>query len=156
FHRAMPEVAQRFPLPRRLWSEELRRYGFHGLSYEYIAGVLGPAALTRTIVAHLGNGASLVAIRDGRPVDTTMGLTPIGGVVMGRGSGDLDPGILLYLMREQGYDARRLEGVVDEEAGLLGISATTSDMKALLAQRERDPRAAEAVTMFCASVRKAV
>src|SRR2546427_5057686 len=83
FHRGMPELAQRFPLPRTLWSEELRRYGFHGLSYEYIAGVLGPAGLARTIIAHLGNGASLVAIRDVRPMDTTMGLTPIAGAWMG-------------------------------------------------------------------------
>jgi len=154
FHRGMPELAQRFPLPRELWSKELRRYGFHGLSYEYIVGVLGPAALAQTIVAHLGNGASLVAIRDGRPMDTTMGLTPIGGVVMGTRSGDLDPGVLLYLMREKGYDARRLERLLNEEAGLLGVSGVTSDMKTLLARREHDPRAAEAVEMFCASVRK--
>lgn len=154
FHRGLPELAQRFPLPRELWGEELRRYGFHGLSYEYIVGVLGRTALTRTVIAHLGNGASLVAIRDGLPVDTTMGLTPIGGVVMGTRSGDLDPGVLLYLMREKGYDARRLERLLNEEAGLLGISATTSDMKTLLARREHDRRAAEAVAMFCASIRK--
>ena len=156
FHRGMPELAQRFPLPRALWSETLRRYGFHGLSYEYIVGVLGPAALTRTIIAHLGNGASLVAIRDGRPMDTTMGLTPIGGVMMGTRSGDLDPGVLLYVMREKAYDARRLERLLDEEAGLLGVSGVTSDMKTLLARREHDPRAAEAVDMFCASVRKSI
>ena len=156
FHRGMPELAQRFPLPRALWSETLRRYGFHGLSYEYIVGVLGPAALTRTIIAHLGNGASLVAIRDGRPMDTTMGLTPIGGVMMGTRSGDLDPGVLLYVMREKAYDARRLERLLDEEAGLLGVSGVTSDMKTLLARREHDPRAAEAVAMFCASIRKSI
>jgi acetate kinase len=156
FHRQMPELAQRFPLPRALWSRELRRYGFHGLSYEYIVGVLGPTALSRTIIAHLGNGASLVALRDGRPMDTTMGLTPMGGVVMGTRTGDLDPGLLLYLMRDQGYDERRLEHLLGEEAGLQGISATTSDMKTLLAQRAHDPRAAEAVAMFCASIRKQV
>jgi len=156
FHRGMPELAQRFPLPRGLWSEALRRYGFHGLSYEYIVGVLGPGALARTIIAHLGNGASLVAIRDGRPMDTTMGLTPIGGVVMGTRSGDLDPGVLLYLMREKGYDAPRLERLLDEEAGLLGVSGVTSDMKTLLTRREHDPRAAEAVDMFCSSIRKAI
>ena len=152
----MPELAQRFPLPRGLWSEALRRYGFHGLSYEYIVGVLGPGALTRTIIAHLGNGASLVAIRDGRPMDTTMGLTPIGGVVMGTRSGDLDPGVLLYLMRERGYDAHRLERLLDEEAGLLGVSGVTSDMKTLLTRREHDARAAEAVDMFCSSIRKSI
>jgi acetate kinase len=156
FHRDMPERAQRFALPRALWSDELRRYGFHGLSYEYIVGVLGPTALTRTIIAHLGNGASLVAIRDGRPVDTTMGLTPMGGVVMGTRSGDLDPSVLLYLMREKGYGAPQLEHLLNDEAGLLGISATTSDMKTLLERREHDSRAAEAVEMFCSSVRKSV
>jgi len=154
FHRSLPELAQRFPLPRQLWTEDLRRYGFHGLSYEYIAGVLGRPALTRTIIAHLGNGASLVAIRDGRPIDTTMGLTPTGGVVMGTRSGDLDPGVLVYLMREKGYDADRLERLLNEEAGLLGISSTTSDMKSLLAQRAHDSRAADAVAMFCTSIRK--
>ncbi len=156
FHRPMPELAQRFPLPRALWSRELRRYGFHGLSYEYIVGVLGPTALSRTIIAHLGNGASMVALRDGRPMDTTMGLTPMGGVVMGTRTGDLDPGLLLYLMRDRGYDARRLERLLGEEAGLQGISATTSDMKTLLAQRAHDARAAEAIAMFCASIRKQV
>lgn len=154
FHRALPELARRLPIPRALWSKELRRYGFHGLSYEYVVGVLGPAASARTIIAHLGNGASLVAVRHGRPVDTTMGLTPIGGVVMGTRTGDLDPGVLLYLMREQGYDLQGLERLVDEESGLRGISGVTSDMRTLLAQRERDPRAAEAVASFCYSVRK--
>ena len=154
FHRSMPRLAQRLPLPRALWSEALRRYGFHGLSYEYVVGVLGPAARGRTIIAHLGNGASLVAVRDGRPMDTTMGLTPIGGVVMGTRTGDLDPGVLLYLMREIGYDARRLERLVDTESGLLGISGITSDMKTLLAQRETDPGAADAVATFCYSIRK--
>src|SRR5438477_5720344 len=156
FHRGMPELAQRFPLPRGLWSESLRRYGFHGLSYEYIVGVLGPGALARTIIAHLGNGASLVAIRDGRPMDTTMGLTPIGGVVMATRSGDLDPGVLLYLVRAKGYDVQRLERLLNEESGLRGVSATTSDMKTLLARRENDARAAEAVEMFCASIRKSI
>src|SRR5207302_1532479 len=156
FHRGMPELAQRFPLPRTLWSEELRRYGFHGLSYEYIVGVLGRAGLARTIIAHLGNGASLVAIRDGRPVETTMGLTPIGGVVMGTRTGDLDPGVLLYLVRAKGYDMQRLERLLNEESGLRGVSATTSDMKTLLARRENDARAAEAVEMFCASIRKSI
>jgi acetate kinase len=154
FHRRIPRPAQRFPLPRALWSQELRRYGFHGLSYEYIVGVLGPAGLAQTIIAHLGNGASLVAIRDGRPVDTTMGLTPIGGVMMGTRSGDLDPGVLLYLMREKGYDVHRLERLLNEESGLLGVSAITADMKTLLTRRANDPRAAEAVEMFCSSVRK--
>ncbi len=156
FHRGMPEVAQRFPLARVLWDEGVRRYGFHGLSYEYIMEKLGTAARRRAILAHLGNGASLVAVRDGRPLDTTMGLTPIGGVLMGTRSGDLDPGVLLYLLREKGYDAGRLERAVNEDAGLLGISGSSSDMKSLLAERDRSPHAAEAVAMFCYSVRKQV
>lgn len=156
FHRAMPELAQRLPLPRRLWDAGVRRYGFHGLSYEYVVCELGAAVHGRTIIAHLGNGASLVALRDGRPVDTTMGLTPIGGVIMGTRTGDLDPGVLLYLMREQGYDAGRLGTLLNEESGLLGISELTPDMKTLLERRDSDARAADAVQMFCDSVRKHV
>ena len=154
FHRRMPEVAQRLPLPRPLWDEGLRRYGFHGLSYEYVLAELGDERPGRTIIAHLGNGASLAAVRDGRPVDTTMGFTPTGGLVMGTRSGDLDPGVLLYLLREKGYDAERLERLVDREAGLLGVSGSTSDMKALLEMRQADARAAQAVEMFCYAVRK--
>jgi len=154
FHRRMPEVAQRFPLPRSLWDEGVRRYGFHGLSYEYIVEKLGSAAHGRTIIAHLGNGASLVAVRDGQPVDTTMGFTPTGGFLMGTRSGDLDPGILLYLMNEKRYDARQLEQLVNHEAGLLGVSGTSSDMKTLLEKRDGDSNAAQAVEMFCYYLRK--
>jgi acetate kinase len=154
FHRRMPEVAQRLPLPRALWDEGLRRYGFHGLSYEYVLAELGDEPPGRAIIAHLGNGASLAAVRDGRPVDTTMGFTPTGGLVMGTRSGDLDPGVLLYLLREKAYDVERLERLVDREAGLLGVSGSTSDMKALLEMRETDTRAAQAVEMFCYAVRK--
>ena len=156
FHRRMPELAQRFPLPRALWNEGLRRYGFHGLSYEYIVGRLGAAVRGRTIIAHLGNGASMVAVRDGYPLDTTMGLTPIGGLMMGTRSGDLDPGVTLYLMREKGYDAGRLAQLVDHEAGLLGVSGISPDMKTLLDRRDREPSAAQAVAMFCYQVRKHV
>jgi acetate kinase len=156
FHRGMPELAQRLALPRALWDEGLRRYGFHGLSYEYVVATLGPAARGRTIIAHLGNGASLAAVRDGRPLDTTMGLTPTGGVIMGTRSGDLDPGVLLHLMREKAYGADRLQRLVDQEAGLLGVSGLSSDMQTLLAERTRDPRAAQAVEMFCYAVRKAI
>jgi acetate kinase len=156
FHRKLPEIAQRFPLRRNLWDEGIQRYGFHGLSYEYVLGALGPLAEGRTVIAHLGNGASLVAVKDGRPLDTTMGLTPIGGVMMGTRSGDLDPGVLLYLMRERGYDAERLDQVVQREAGLLGVSQISSDMKTLLERRESDARASEAIAMFCYSIRKNV
>jgi len=154
FHRRMPELAQRFPLPRPLWDAGLRRFGFHGLSYEYIVGRLGAAARGRTIIAHLGNGASMVAVRDGQPLDTTMGFTPTGGFMMGTRSGDLDPGVTLYLMRQKGYDAGRLEQLVDHEAGLLGVSGITPDMKTLLERRDREPSAAQAVAMFCYQVRK--
>ena len=154
FHRRMPEVAQRLPLPRRLWDEGLRRYGFHGLSYEYIVETVGAAALGRAIIAHLGNGASMAAVRDGEPLDTTMGFTPTGGFMMGTRSGDLDPGVLLHLLRERGYDAAALERLVDHEAGLLGVSGISSDMKTLLAERMQQRHAAEAVDMFCYQLRK--
>jgi acetate kinase len=157
FHRKLPELAQRFPLPRKLFDEGLRRYGFHGLSYEYVLQELGSAAKgRRLVIAHLGNGCSLAAVRDGSPVDTSMGLTPTGGVMMGTRTGDLDPGILIYLQREKGYDAARLERLVDAESGLVGVSELTSDMKTLLAKRNSDPRAAEAIAMFCLSIRKEI
>jgi acetate kinase len=157
FHRRLSDLAQRFPLPRKLFDEGIRRYGFHGLSYEYVLQELGPAAQRqRLIIAHLGNGASLAAVKDGLPADTSMGLTPTGGVMMGTRTGDLDPGILIYLLRERRYDAAKLERLVDSESGLLGVSELTSDMKALLAKRDSDPRAAEAVAMFCRSVRKEI
>ena len=149
FHRRMPEVAQRFPLPRSLWDAGIRRYGFHGLSYEYIIAVLGAAAAGRIIIAHLGNGASMAAVRDGQPLDTTMGFTPVGGFMMGTRSGDLDPGILLHLMREQRYDVGQIEQLVNHESGLLGVSGTSADMKTLLEARDTDLNAAQAVEMFC-------
>ena len=157
FHRSLPELAQRFALPRRFFDAGIRRYGFHGLSYEYVLRELGPAAKQRrVIIAHLGNGASLAAVKNGAPVDTSMGLTPTGGVVMGTRSGDLDPGILIYLLREKSYTAATLERLVDEESGLLGVSELTSDMKTLLDKRSSDARAEEAVAMFCRSVRKEI
>lgn len=154
FHRRMPEVAQRFPLPRLLWDDGLRRYGFHGLSYEYIVETLGTGANGRTVIAHLGNGASMAAVRDGQPLDTTMGFTPTGGFMMGTRSGDLDPGILLHLMDEKHYDARRIEQLVNYEAGLLGVSGISPDMKTLLEKRGSDPEAAQAVDLFCYQLRK--
>ena len=157
FHRHMPEVAERFPLPRSLWTEGVRRYGFHGLSYEYIVEKLGATGRrSRMVIAHLGNGASLAAVLDGISVDTTMGLTPTGGVMMGTRSGDLDPGILLYLLREKSYDTAKIGRMVDFESGLLGVSETSSDMKTLLEQSNADPRARQAVEMFCYSVRKQI
>lgn len=156
FHRRLPELAQRLPLPEWLWEAGVRRYGFHGLSFESVVSQLGPELAPRTVIAHLGSGASLVALRDGHPVETTMGFTPAGGVMMGTRSGDLDPGVLVYLLRERGFDAERLDRLVSQEAGLLGVSGETSDMRALLAQRKHDPRADLAVSLFCRGVRRAV
>jgi acetate kinase len=156
FHRGMPERAEHFPLPRALWEQGVRRYGFHGLSYEYIIGALGEEASGRLIIAHLGNGASMAAVRDGKPIDTTMGLTPTGGFMMGTRSGDLDPGILLYLMRERGYDSERLSHMVDHESGLLGVSGVSRSMKTLLENRDKNPDAALAVEMYCYHLKKQI
>jgi acetate kinase len=156
FHENLPAATRRLPIPRALANRGLRRYGFHGLSYEFVMSALGPAASEgRLVIAHLGSGASLVGIFEGHPLDTTMGLTPSGGVIMGTRTGDIDPGVLLYLLRE-GADAAALDGMVNHEGGLRAISETTSDMKALLALRATDARADLAVSMFCLSVRKAV
>jgi acetate kinase len=153
FHLGMPEVARRFALPRELGEQGVVRYGFHGLSYEFVAGKLGKDLGPRAIIAHLGNGASMVALKDGRPVDTTMGLTPTGGFMMGTRSGDLDPGVLLYLLR-QGRTPEQLETLLDRRSGLLGVSGLTSDMRTLLLKRLTAPHAAQAVEMFCYQIRK--
>ena len=154
FHRRMPAVAQRLPLPRTLRAKGIQRYGFHGLSYEYVIATIGAATLGRAVIAHLGNGASLAAVRDGLPVDTTMGFTPTGGLMMGTRSGDLDPGVLVHLLAHERFDAGTIERLVDHESGLLGVSGTTSDMKALLEARATEPHAAEAVELFCYVLRK--
>jgi acetate kinase len=150
FHRGQPHVAQAFALPRSLSDAGVRRYGFHGLSYESIAGTLpglAPELSTgRVVVAHLGNGASLCALRDGRSVATTMGFTAADGLVMGTRSGLLDPGVLLYLMDAYRMDAVALQHLVYQESGLLGVSGISSDMRVLLASN--DPQAREAVDLF--------
>ena len=156
FHRRMPELAQRFPLPRAFWDEGVRRYGFHGLSYEYIIDQVGAQSLGRAVIAHLGNGASMAAVRNGQPLDTTMGFTPTGGFMMGTRSGDLDPGLLIYLMTERGYDAATLEQLVNDQSGLLGVSGLSPDLKTLLDQREHDAHAAQALDMFCYQLRKTI
>jgi acetate kinase len=158
FHRTVPEVARRFALPARFADEGIRRYGFHGLSYEYIVETVGAERLGRAVVAHLGNGASLAAVADGVSLDTTMGLTPTGGVVMGTRTGDLDPGVLIHLLRTGAVDdVAALEHLVDHEAGLLGLSGSTSDVQDLLTARSSgDTGAARALAVFAYSVRKAV
>ncbi len=154
FHRKMPEVAQRFPLPNSLWEKGIRRYGFHGISYEYIMRTLGDNPPARVIIAHLGNGASMAAVKDGSPLDTTMGFTPTGGFMMGTRSGDLDPGLILYLLNQGHFDTRGLAQLVTDQAGLLGVSGISSDVKTLLERRAADPHAALAIEMFCYQLRK--
>jgi acetate kinase len=150
FHRTQPAVAQAFGLPRRYAEEGVLRYGFHGLSYEYVASALpgldARAAAGRTVVAHLGNGASMCALKDGQSVASTMGFTAVDGLPMGTRCGALDPGVLLYLMDQHGMDARALEKLIYQESGLLGVSGIASDMRTLLASP--DPRAAEALDLF--------
>ncbi len=156
FHVGLPDLAQRMPLPERYHQRGIHRYGFHGLSYEYIVRRLGERVRGRVIVAHLGNGSSLAALLDGRSVETTMGMTPIGGVMMGTRSGDLDPGVLIHLLRTEHLDADALERLLEFEAGLLGVSGTTSDMEKLLAAAPCDPAARLAVDLYAYSIRKAI
>jgi acetate kinase len=156
FHGAMPRVARLLGLPRALLDSGVLRYGFHGLSYEYVTDTLRrlgdlPA---RTIVAHLGNGASIAAVRDGIGIDTTMGLTPSGGMVMSTRSGDLDPGILLYLLRSRGFSADDVDDTVKHKGGLLGISDSSSDVRDLLDARAADRKADEAIGVFCYQAKK--
>ncbi|POB09875.1 acetate/propionate family kinase [Sulfobacillus sp. hq2] len=154
FHQHIPEVAARLPLPRNLWQEGIKKYGFHGLSYEYLVSQLPVNPQERIVAAHLGNGASLAAIQNGQSVDTTMGLTPTGGLIMGTRPGDLDPGVLVYLINEKGYSGAELEHLLDHLSGLLGISGISPDMQTLLASS--DPDAQLAIDMFAYSIRKAV
>ena len=151
FHRKMPRVAQLYGLPRELAEEGILRYGFHGLSYEYIAG---EAPHGRVIAAHLGNGASLAAIRDGASVDTSMGFTPTGGIPMSTRSGDLDPAVVLYLLREKNLPPPEVAKLVNEKSGLLGLSGISADMQDLLASEQNNPAAAEAIAVFCYQVGK--
>lgn len=156
FHRTMPPVAQRYPLPKRYWEAGVRRYGFHGLSYEFVSErlrALDPGA-RRVIIAHLGNGASMAAIRDGASVDTTMGFTPAGGLMMSTRSGDLDPSVPLFLERSLGLSPDAVVRLINTEAGLLGVSETSADMRDLLEQAATDQRAADAVELFCYQARK--
>ena len=156
FFRHLPEIARRYPLPGFLWDAGVRRYGFHGLSYESILAAHDEAKLGRSIIAHLGNGCSMAAIRDGRPVGTTMGFTPTGGLMMSTRSGDLDPGTLIYLMDQSGYGPREIERLVNHESGLKGVSGLSGDMQTLLAVQGTNPQAALAIDMFCDSVRQQI
>ena len=161
FHRHMPRLARMYPLPRFLEREGVRRYGFHGLSCEYIMAELEKeagkeAAGRRIIIAHLGNGASMTAVRNGKSMDTTMGFTPAGGLMMGTRPGDLDPGVMLYLLEEKGLRPSTVSDMVNQHAGLLAVSARTSDMEEFLSAETTDPHAAEAVMLFCYQASKFV
>jgi acetate kinase len=153
FHRNMPAVARRFPLPAEFAARGLLRYGFHGLSCESIVRQLGDRVPSRLIVAHLGSGASVTAIKNGRSVDNSMGLTPTGGVMMATRCGDLTPGLLVYLVR-LGYEAQRLEELLDKQSGLAGVSGLTGDLKTLTASNTDNARLA--ISMFCYSVSKSI
>ena len=159
FHHDLPRVAKMLPIPRRFEAQGVRRYGFHGLSYEFLVGELGrlaglEAATGHVILAHLGNGASLTAVRDGKSIDTSMGFTPTAGVPMSTRSGDLDPGLVWYLTRTDGFDAKCFNEMVNSQSGLLGISESSSDMHDLLNIEAQDFRAAEAIALFCYQVKK--
>jgi acetate kinase len=157
FHRTIPEVASHLPIPQRYFEAGIRRYGFHGLSYESLVRRLSSRLPERAIFAHLGNGASLCALRNGRSIDTTMGLTPSGGIPMGTRSGDLDPGVFLYLMRNEKLGADELEDLLNHQSGLFALSSGESDVKALEERaRANDPRAALALDVFATSVRKGI
>lgn len=159
FHSTMPRVAKLLPIPRRFDAKGIQRYGFHGLSYAYLmeelARVAGTkAALGRVILAHLGSGASLAAVYKGKSVDTSMGFTPAGGLVMGTRPGDLDPGVAWYMMRSESLTPKQFNTLINHESGLLGVSETSSDMHDLLGSQTTDIRAAEAVELFCYQVKK--
>ena len=159
FHQTMPRVAKLLPIPRRFDARGIQRYGFHGLSYAYLMEELArlgdPAATTgRVILAHLGNGASMAAVRDGKSIDTSMGFTPTAGLVMSTRTGDLDPGLAPYLERTEQMTTKQFYEMVNHKSGLLGVSETSSDMRDLLDRETQDVRAAEAVALFCYQVKK--
>ncbi len=157
FHRTMPEVASRLPLPQHYFDVGVRRYGFHGLSYESLVHHFGSQLPGRAIFAHLGNGASLCALRNGASIDTTMGLTPTGGIPMGTRSGDLDPGVILYLLRTEKLHADKVEELINHQSGLFALSCGVSDVKTLEERsRSNDPKAALALNVLAVSVRKVI
>jgi acetate kinase len=155
FHHGLPDVARRLPIAAALQVNGVERYGFHGLSCESILRQLGEAVPDRLVIAHLGSGSSVTAVRAGRSIDTSMGLTPSGGVMMATRSGDLDPGLLVYLTREHGLDAARLEAAIDREGGMAGVSGLSGDMRQLR-EAKGDAEAGLAIRMFVYSVRKQI
>ncbi|MDR3711980.1 MAG: acetate/propionate family kinase [Puia sp.] len=161
FHAGLPRVAQLLPIPRRFDEAGIRRYGFHGLSYSYLMHKLTEIAGAQTaggrvILAHLGSGASLAAVKEGKSVDTTMGFTPAGGIMMGTRTGDLDPGAAWYMIQREELSAEKFNDLINHRSGLLGVSETSSDAQDLLKNEKTDIRAAEAIELFCYQVRKAI
>lgn len=156
FHADMPDVARTLPVPAELRAIGVERYGFHGLSCESIVRQLGSRLPPRLVIAHLGHGASVTAVAQGRSIDTSMGLTPSGGVIMSTRCGDIDPGVLTYLVRERGFGAAELERLIDERSGLLGVSGLSGDMREVRSAAASSPAAQLAIEMFCYSVRKEI
>ena len=159
FHHNLPRCARLLPVPGRFEAQGVRRYGFHGLSYSFLMGEVErlagkEAARGRIVLAHLGSGASMAAVRDGRPIDTTMAFTPAAGLVMATRCGDIDPGLLVYMMRSGSLGADALDELVNSQSGLLGVSGTSPDMRDLLERETHDPRAADAITLFCYQAKK--
>ncbi|MEO6759817.1 MAG: acetate/propionate family kinase [Saprospiraceae bacterium] len=159
FHTSMPKIAKLLPIPRRYFEKGIQRYGFHGLSYAYLLEELEriagqEVAKGRVILAHLGSGASLAAVKDGKSLDTSMGFTPTAGLVMGTRTGDLDPGVVSYLLEQENLSPKAFNRLINQESGLLGISETSADMRELLHFAGKDPRAAEAIELFCYQTRK--
>ena len=159
FHSTMPLVAKLLPIPRKYFAMGIQRYGFHGLSYEYLLEELrniagNEVAQGKIILAHLGNGASLAAVKDGKGIDTSMGFTPTSGLPMSTRTGDLDPGVAWYLMQVEKFTPHQFNHLINHESGLLGISGTSSDMRELIKNKNTDPRAAEAFDLFCYQTRK--
>ena len=156
FHRTMPDVARTLPIPATMRRRGIERYGFHGLSCESIVRQLGAELPPRLVIAHLGHGASVTAVSNGQSIDTSMGLTPAGGVMMSTRTGDIDPGVLLYALRECGDDAMQLEALVDRRSGLLGVSGVSDDMRTLRDAAVASADARLAIDMFCYAVRKQI
>ena len=159
FHTSLPRVAQMLPLPRRFEKEGIKRYGFHGISYQYLMEQLfsmGGSKLAngKLILAHLGSGASMAAVKDGKCIDTSMGFTPTGGFMMGTRTGDLDPGIISWMLTKDKLNAAQIDSMVNHESGLLGVSGTSADMGDLLKAEQSDQNAAEAIALFCYQVKK--
>lgn len=159
FHTSMPAVAKLLSIPRRLQSKGIKRYGFHGISYAYLMEQLkqeewNETARGRVILAHLGNGASLAAVKNGKSIDTSMGFSPAAGIPMGTRTGDLDPGVAWYLMKSEALSPHQFNHLINHESGMLGVSETSADMRVLLKKQETDTRAAEAVELFCYQTKK--